>query len=202
MGSHRTAGMGNKNGTPVLRDEDVASLCETSGFEPLQVREAFNAFVKEHPKGRMKPKDFNKMMSKAMPNKDASKMQKHVFRIYDSNNDGYIDFVEFMIIFHIMSDGTPEEILGKIFRVFDVNSDGTINKKEMQRLIKDMYGLIKADDPEAESKDLMAKSAFAEMDKDADGKITTEEFISACLSQDELSKMLALKIIGIFVDEE
>merc|ERR1712113_667111 len=56
--------------------------------------------------------------------------------------------------FHIMSDGTPEEVLEKIFRVFDVNSDGTINKKEMQRLIKDMYGLIKADDPEAESKDL------------------------------------------------
>merc|ERR1711973_348040 len=108
----------------------------------------------------MKPKEFREMVEKTMPKSDASKMEKHVFRIYDSNNDGYIDFVEFMLIFHIMSDGTPEEVLEKIFRVFDVNSDGTINKKEMQRLIKDMYGLIKADDPEAESKDLMAKSAF------------------------------------------
>merc|ERR1712115_523725 len=175
------ARMGNKNGTPVLRDEDVAALSEPSGLEPVQVREAFNGFIEEHPKGRMKPKDFNEMMTKAMPKKDASKMQKHVFRIYDSNNDGYIDFIEFMLIYHIMSDGTPEEVLGKIFRVFDVNGDGTINKKEMQRLIKDMYGLIKADDPEAESKDLMAKSAFAEMDKDADGKITCSEFTTACL---------------------
>merc|ERR1712200_8088 len=99
-------------------------------------------------------------------------------------------------------NGTPEEVLEKIFRVFDVNSDGTINKKEMQRLIKDMYGLIKADDPEAESKDLMAKSAFAEMDKDADGKITCSEFTTACLSQEKISKMLALKVIDIFVEED
>merc|ERR1711971_1126800 len=108
----------------------------------------------------------------------------------------------FMLIFHIMSDGTPEEVLEKIFRVFDVNSDGTINKKEMQRLIKDMYGLIKADDPEAESKDLVAKSAFAEMDKDADGKITCSEFTTACLSQEKISKILALKVIDIFVEED
>merc|ERR1712114_14844 len=107
-----------------------------------------------------------------------------------------------MLIFHIMSDGSPEEVLEKIFRVFDVNSDGTINKKEMSRLIKDMYGLIKAEDPEAQSKELIAKSAFAEMDADGDGKITTSEFVTACLSQDELSKMLALKIIDIFVEEE
>merc|ERR1712098_218574 len=181
--------MGNKNGTPVLRDEDVAALSKTSGLEPDQVREAFNAFVEEHPKGKMKPKDFSEMMTKAMPKKDASNM------------DGYIDFIEFMLIFHIMSDGTPEEVLGKIFRVFDVNSDGTITKKEMTRLIKDMYGLIKTEDPEAKSQEVIAKTAFAEMDADGDGKITEREFVSACLSHDELSKMLALKIIDIFVEE-
>merc|ERR1712112_777061 len=194
--------MGNKNGKPVLREEDVTRLCQTSGLQPEQVREAFTAFVEEHPKGRMKPKDFNEMMSKVLPDRDANKMQKHVFRIYDTNNDGYIDFTEFMLIYHIMSDGKPEEVLAEIFRVFDVNGDGHITKKEMSRLVKDMYGLIKAEDPEAQSEALIAKSAFTEMDADGDGKITTEEFINACLSQDELSKMLALKIIDIFVEEE
>jgi len=194
--------MGNKNGVPVLRDQDVVALSKSSGLDEVQVKEAFNAFLVEHPKGKMKPKDFSEMMTKAMPKKDASKMEKHVFRIYDSNNDGYIDFIEFMLIFHIMSDGTPEEVLDKIFRVFDVNSDGSITKKEMARLIKDMYGLIKSEDPEAQSKDLIAKSAFAEMDQDGDGKITCAEFTAACLSQEQLSKMLALKIIDIFVEEE
>eukprot|EP00091_Calanus_sinicus_P000872 TRINITY_DN1082_c0_g1_i4.p1 TRINITY_DN1082_c0_g1~~TRINITY_DN1082_c0_g1_i4.p1 ORF type:complete len:196 (+),score=75.63 TRINITY_DN1082_c0_g1_i4:221-808(+) len=194
--------MGSKNGKPVLREEDIASLTKSSGLDEAQVKEAFNAFVAEHPNGKMKPKDFREMMSKALPKKDASKMEKHVFRIYDSNNDGYIDFSEFMLIFFIMSDGTPEEVLTKIFRVFDVNSDGTITQKEMTKLIKDMYGLLKSEDPNLAAKELISKSAFAEMDKDQDGKVTTAEFIAACMGQDDLSKMLALKVIDIFVEDD
>merc|ERR1712083_24521 len=203
MGGTRTQDtMGSKNGKPVLREEDIAALSQSSELDEAQVREAFDSFVAEHPNGRMKPKDFTAMMSQALPKKDASKMEKHVFRAYDTNNDGYIDFVEFMVIYYIMSDGTPEEVLGKIFRVFDVNGDGTISKKELTRLIKDMYGLLKTEDPNVAAKDLIAKSAFAEMDKDEDGKVSLAEFTGACMDQKKFSKMLALKIIDIFVDDE
>merc|ERR1712123_86161 len=201
LGGRNSRKMGSKNGKPVLREEDIAALSKSSGLNADQVKEAFNSWVAEHPNGKMKPKDFREMMSKALPKKDASKMEKHVFRIYDSNNDGYIDFSEFMLIFFIMSDGSPEEVLTKIFRVFDVNSDGNITQKEMTKLIKDMYGLLKSEDPDLAAKDLVSKSAFAEMDKDQDGKVTTAEFISACMGQDDLSKMLALKVIDIFVDD-
>ena len=37
-------------------------------------------------------------MNSAFPKKDASKMEKHVFRIYDENNDGHVDFVEFVVM--------------------------------------------------------------------------------------------------------
>jgi len=194
--------MGSSNGKPVLRPEDIAALAKSSGLDEAQVKQSFDSFVTEHPDGKMKPKDFREMMAKALPKKDASKMEKHVFRIYDSNNDGYIDFTEFMLIFFIMSDGSPEEVLTKIFRVFDVNSDGSITQKEMTKLIKDMYGLLKEEDPNLAAKDLVAKTAFAEMDKDQDGKVTNAEFISACLGQEEFSKMLALKVIDIFVEDD
>ena len=51
-------GMGSKNGKPVLRDEDVVSLVTSSGLTAQEVKEAFTAFVTEHPAGKMKPKDF------------------------------------------------------------------------------------------------------------------------------------------------
>jgi len=194
--------MGSKNGKPVLTEQQAEQLAQSSGLDVVQVREQFDAFVLEHPNGKMKKKDFREMMAKALPKKDAGKMEKHVFRIYDTNNDGYIDFPEFMIVFYIMSDGTPEEVLGKIFRVFDVNSDNSITKKELTRLIKDMYGLLNNDNPEQASEKFIATSAFAEMDKDADGKITKEEFISACLGQDQFSKMLALKVVEMFTDDD
>merc|ERR1711962_912260 len=194
--------MGSKNGKPVLTEDQAEALAQSSGLTGDQVKEQFEAFKTEHPNGKMKRKDFKEMMSKALPKKDANKMEKHVFRIYDTNNDGYIDFVEFMVVFYTMSDGTPQEVLEKIFRVFDANSDGTITKKELTRLIKDMYGLLNTENAEQASRDMIAKSAFAEMDKDEDGKITTEEFVSACLGQEQFSKMLALKIIDIFVEDD
>eukprot|EP00091_Calanus_sinicus_P017725 TRINITY_DN38384_c0_g1_i1.p1 TRINITY_DN38384_c0_g1~~TRINITY_DN38384_c0_g1_i1.p1 ORF type:complete len:218 (-),score=103.12 TRINITY_DN38384_c0_g1_i1:54-647(-) len=194
--------MGSKNGKPVLREEDVSALSKSIGMPEAEVKDAFNTFIAEHPNGKMKPKDFREIMSSALPKKDASKMEKHVFRIYDSNNDGHVDFVEFMVVFFILSDGSSEEVLTKMFRLFDVNSDGTITKKELTRLVKDMYGLLKKDDPNVNTIDLIAKSAFAEMDKDEDGKITTEEFIAACLGEQDFSKMLANKAIDIFMEEE
>ena len=45
-------------------------------------------------------------------------------------------------------------------------------------------------------------SLFQEMDKNDDGQITKEEFIAACLGQKEISKMLAIKIIDIFIEDE
>ena len=194
--------MGSSHGKQALRPEDIAALAKSSGLDETQVKQSFDAFVQEHPDGKMRPKDFREMMAKALPKKDAGKMEKHVFRIYDTNNDGYIDFTEFMLIFFIMSDGKPAEVLTSIFRMFDVNSDGTITQKEMTKLIKDMYGLLKEEDPNLAARDLVAKSAFAEMDADQDGKVTTAEFIAACLGQEEFSKMLALKVIDIFVWED
>ena len=105
-------------------------------------------------------------------------------------------------MFFIMSEGTPTEVFTSIFRMFDVNSDGTITLKEMTNVIKDMYGLLKEEDPNLAAKDLVAKSAFAEMDADQDGKVTSAEFIAACLGQEEFSKMLALKVIDIFVEDD
>ena len=86
---------------------------------------------------------FKQMVYKMLPLKDAEKMERHVLRVYDENNDGVVDFTEFMVMYYIMSDGTPEEVLVKIFRIFDLNSDGVISIMEMTKLITDMYGMLK-----------------------------------------------------------
>ena len=74
------------------------------------MREHFNSFVAEHPDGKMGKSEFKEMMRKvgevhslgmpdpqALPKQDADKMEKHMFRVYDANDDGRVDFVEFMV---------------------------------------------------------------------------------------------------------
>ena len=51
------------------------------------------------------------------------------------------------------------------------------------------------------AKDIIAKTAFAEMDKNRDGAVTIEEFVSTCIGQAEITQLLALKAIEIFVDD-
>ena len=64
------------------------------------------------------------------------------FRVYDTNGDGYIDFTEFMTIFYIMSEGSPEEVLAGIFRMFDYNSDGTITEDWSLTIFTWIYNYI------------------------------------------------------------
>ena len=71
----------------------------------------------------------------------------------------------------------------------------------MKKLVKDIYGLLKTENPGIAADTMLARTAFEEMDKDADGKVSQEEFVSACLGQEEISRLLALKIIDIFAEE-
>ena len=43
-------------------------------------------------------------------------MEENLFRMYDTNMDGVISMEEFLIVYHIFSEGTPEENLTKEIR--------------------------------------------------------------------------------------
>ena len=153
------------------------------------------------------------MMQLCYPSTDIVKLEDHIFRMYDEDGDGIIDFKEFMMVLYIMSAGTPEENLGQIFRIFDKDNDGSITQKEMVKLVKDLCCIFEnasqdnndTDSIECQklfrgnSKKNVALMAFKEMDKDSDGKVTKEEFISACYKEKSVSNLFALKIIDMFI---
>jgi Ca2+-binding EF-hand superfamily protein len=57
-----------------------------------------------------------------------------------------------MIVLYVMSSGSAEENLRQIFRIFDINDDGSISFKELKKIVKDLFHLLKKDgDPEKES---------------------------------------------------
>ena len=68
-------------------------------------------------------------MKACYPGADVDKLIKHIWRMYDTNNDGAIDFRELMLVLYVMSDGTAEQNLKQIFRIFDLNNDGYLSYK-------------------------------------------------------------------------
>lgn len=167
-----------------------------------QVETQYQNFLKMHPDGRISKKSFHTMMKECYPGADTEKLEKHIFRMYDSNKDGHIDFREFMMVLYIMSNGTPEENLKQIFRVFDINNDGKITLKELQKIVRDLFLLINESNADKASQEVLVKSAFNEMDENHDGKISQSEFVEACMAQKKFSTMLTLKIIDVFITDD
>ena len=184
----------------LVSQESIDFVIEKTQATREDVQSCYDNFIKEYPDGKMDKKGFREMMKKCFPDQDIGKLENHIYRMFDANNNGKIDFREFMIVLTVISKGTPQENLEQIFRVFDANNDGTVSKKELHRIVKDLYSLLgKEDNPTKATDKFLAEAAFKEMDTDGDSKITKEEFIRACVDNEKITSMLTLKIIDIFV---
>jgi len=159
-----------------------------------EVEKQYQRFLSHHKNGKMTPRSFQSLLRQSCPGMsdgDLKKITKHIFRMYDTNLDGNVDFREFLITLHVMKEGSPEQNLKQIFRVFDINSDGVISLKELSKIVRDLH---------EKGEDILAKTAFDEMDTDHDGMIDESEFVSACLTRRKASTSIALKIVTLFVD--
>ena len=166
--------MGCVNGKPVLTEDDLEFIANHTAITRDEVDQQYENFLRKHPDGKIRKKDFRAMMQTCYPNTDTDKLEKHIFRMYDSNGDGYIDFREFMVVLYIMSNGSPEANLKQIFRIFDINGDGSISQKEMVRIVKDLFHLLNNGDyPQQTTGEDIATSAFKEMDINLDGQVRT-----------------------------
>ena len=66
--------------------------------------------------GVLKPKEFIRMYEKFFPANDANMFAENVFRNFDADKNGSIDFTEFMIAIDVTSSGSPREKLMWAFR--------------------------------------------------------------------------------------
>ena len=66
--------------------------------------------------GVLKPKEFVKMYEKFFTASDANMFAQNVFRNFDADRNGSIDFTEFMIAIDVTSSGSPREKLMWAFR--------------------------------------------------------------------------------------
>ncbi|CAN0556599.1 unnamed protein product, partial [Ectocarpus sp. 8 AP-2014] len=141
---------------------------EHTNVEKEQVEEKYRQFLTKYPKGRISRKSFQSMLSDCFPGLGSERLGQlgsHIWRIYDINEDGHIDFYEFMTVLHVMSRGSSEDNLRQIFRVFDINSDGKISKEELERIVLDFQ---LGDSEEG----CLVNSVFSEMDENEDGVIS------------------------------
>lgn len=76
------------------------------------------------------------MYSEFFPNGNAEGFCEHVFRTFDTDSGGTIDFKEFLLAINITSSGRVSDKLNWAFSMYDIDGNGTIEKSEMVQIIK------------------------------------------------------------------
>ena len=71
----------------------------------------------ECPDGFLSKSQLHAMYSRILPKEDPTMIVGHLFRIFDRDNSGTIDFSEFVLATDITTSGEPEEKLRWTFRV-------------------------------------------------------------------------------------
>nr|CAB3264217.1 neurocalcin homolog [Phallusia mammillata] len=181
-------------------DSNVQNLSQETGLNMLELRSFYEEFLKDYPSGHLSKKEFRKVYKNFFPN-DAKENQKveMVFRTFDQNNDGTIDFREFMIALSVLSKGTLEQKLSLAFYLYDENGDGVLSYSEILGIVKAMYSA--SDEPEGNEglpdPEIFAKGLFAELDEDGDGVVTLQEFIEVGCRDPTVGNLLLAN-----VDEE
>ncbi|CAK9296314.1 unnamed protein product [Gordionus sp. m RMFG-2023] len=185
--------MGNKLAKKnKLTADEIAFLKANTNFSEEQIKEWHKGFYQDCPKGNLSREKFIEVYKQFFPSGSAEEFCDHVFRTFDTDNSGNIDFQEFLLAINVTSSGSPEQKLKWAFRMYDIDSNGTIELSEMVKIIEAIYDMLGPEmDKTKESPEERAKKIFSKMDTNNDGLLTEEEFIKGCLQDEELFKILA-----------
>ncbi|XP_062393808.1 recoverin 2 [Sardina pilchardus] len=186
--------MGNSKSSAMSK-EILEDLKLNTKFSENELAQWYENFQKTCPTGRISPDEFEAIYAKFFPDSDAKTYAQHVFRSFDTNDDGTLDFKEYIIALHMTSSGKTQRKLEWAFSLFDVDKNGYITKSEVGEICQAIFKLIPkeeqeklpADENTPEKRALKLWSYFNKKDNE---RLAEGEFIQGVLENENALRLI------------
>jgi len=178
-----------------LNPKQLSDLRGQTQFSDAEIREFHKDFMKNNKGGKITKPQFIKLYQQVFPDGDPIPFAEQMFRVYDKDNNGYIDFREFICGLGLLANGTPNQKLRIIFQSYDFDNNGHISKWEYQAMTAAVY---KAVDPIQGRQGgdhqnyLRSSTMFDRLDKNDDAKVTFDEFSEGAYRDPHIKTLLEL----------
>ncbi len=103
-------GHGSSTGN-TLAQEDIDYLRRNTRYDENEIREWYKGFKADCPDGTLSKTKILDVYAAILPAGNARVFVDQIFRIFDKDGNGSIDFREFMLATDMTASGTPEEKL-------------------------------------------------------------------------------------------
>ena len=111
-----TSTMGAQSSKEGLTQDDLEFLMRNTSYDKATICDFYKGFIADCPDGKLNPDTFCQIYSRCFPAGNAKEFCSHVFRTFDADKNGVIDFKEFLLSIDVTSCGSPEEKLNWAFR--------------------------------------------------------------------------------------
>ncbi|XP_007887035.2 recoverin [Callorhinchus milii] len=186
--------MGNSK-SGALSKELLEDLKLNTKYTEQELSAWYQSFLKECPTGRVTEAQFQKIYSSFFPDADPKAYAQHVFRSFDANSDGTLDFKEFIIALHLTSSGKTIHKLEWAFSLYDVDGNGTINKSEVLQIVTAIFKMINSEDQKSLAEDentpeKRTDKIWEYFGKKENDKLSEGEFIQGTMENNEILRLI------------
>ncbi|XP_061567363.1 guanylyl cyclase-activating protein 2-like [Cololabis saira] len=161
------------------------------------IQDLYRKFADECPSGDLHLHEFRRIFGvNSSSSEEELAYVETVFRSFDVNKDGKIDFMEYVAAVNLVLRGKLEDKLKWSFKVYDRDGNGSLNRQEVRLVVKIINKIRKLDDPSRvqENIDVICDRIFELVDKNKDSQISLEEFMEGAEKDPWVMDQLKLDI--------
>ncbi|XP_069764139.1 guanylyl cyclase-activating protein 1 isoform X8 [Narcine bancroftii] len=105
-------------------------------LQAVELHQWYKKFMTECPSGQLSLHEFKQFFGLRGLSQEANAYIEQMFKTFDMNKDGYIDFMEYVAALSLVLRGKMEQKLRWYFKLYDVDGNGCIDRRELLSIIK------------------------------------------------------------------